>query len=96
MIPVGYSKLPDGVVCKCFKMWREADGSHWCCLPQPGTVISPDDLTELVAAAIAKAGFPRSRESAREYRLRLARAALREVSKYEARNRPVGRRCTHE
>jgi hypothetical protein len=41
------------------------------------------DLAELVAAAIANAGFPRSRESARDYRLRLARAAIREVWKYE-------------
>lgn len=31
---------------------------------------------ELVAAAIAKEGFPRGRESARDYRLRLARAAI--------------------
>lgn len=33
-VPAGYSKLPDGVVCKCFKMWRATDGSHWCCLPR--------------------------------------------------------------
>lgn len=33
MIPAGYSKLPDGVICKCWKMWREPDGSSWCCLP---------------------------------------------------------------
>jgi hypothetical protein len=44
-----------------------------------------DELAELVAAALARAGFPRSRESARDYRLRLARAAIREVSKYEAK-----------
>lgn len=31
--PTGYSKLPLGVICKCPKMRRESDGSHWCCLP---------------------------------------------------------------
>lgn len=31
---------------------------------------------ELAAAAIAREGFPKARESARDYRLRLARAAL--------------------
>lgn len=39
-VPAGYSKLPAGVVCKCFKMWRATDGSHWCCLPS--TVSSTD------------------------------------------------------
>ena len=32
---------------------------------------------EQAAAAIAKEGFPKGHESAREYRLRLAKAALR-------------------
>jgi hypothetical protein len=32
-VPAGYSKLPDGAVCKCFKMWRDQNGDHWCCLP---------------------------------------------------------------
>jgi hypothetical protein len=40
LVPAGYSKLPDGAVCKCFKMWRDQNGDHWCCLPdktQPAT-----------------------------------------------------------
>lgn len=46
---------------------------------------STPELTLLVAAAIAKAGFPRSRESAHDYRMRLARAALRTISQYETK-----------
>lgn len=39
-------------------------------------------VVELVAAAIAKEGFPKGRESAREYRLRLARAAITAYLEY--------------
>ena len=28
-----YRKLPKGIRCKCLKLWREADGSYWCCNP---------------------------------------------------------------
>lgn len=31
MRPDNYMKLPKGVRCKCHALWREADGSHWCC-----------------------------------------------------------------
>jgi hypothetical protein len=34
-------------------------------------------VREFVAAAIAREGFPRGRESARDYRLRLADAAIK-------------------
>ena len=30
--PQGYTRLPDGVACRCLHLWRETDGSHWCCL----------------------------------------------------------------
>lgn len=33
MIPGGYDKLPKGVRCKCPRLWKEADGSYWCCDP---------------------------------------------------------------
>lgn len=29
--PDHYQKLPDGVKCRCVYLWREVDGSHWCC-----------------------------------------------------------------
>jgi hypothetical protein len=29
--PDYYSKLPDGVRCRCIHLWAEVDGSHWCC-----------------------------------------------------------------
>lgn len=32
--PAQYCRLPNGVSCKCLKLWREADGSYWCCNPQ--------------------------------------------------------------
>jgi hypothetical protein len=35
------------------------------------------DVKEIVAAAIAREGFPKGKESAREYRLRLAEAAIK-------------------
>jgi len=31
--PDGYTKLPAGLICKCFKMWRDGNGEHWCCTP---------------------------------------------------------------
>lgn len=31
--PNGYHPLPVGVVCKCFKMWKDGNGNNWCCLP---------------------------------------------------------------
>lgn len=43
--PEGYSKLPAGAVCKCFKMWRETDGSHWCCLPKKRPEAAIENLT---------------------------------------------------
>lgn len=30
--PQGYARLPKGVVCRCLHLWRETDGSQWCCL----------------------------------------------------------------
>lgn len=32
-VPDGYTKLPAGVICKCFKMWEDGNGDHWCCTP---------------------------------------------------------------
>ena len=32
--PEGYTPLPKGVRCRCLKLWREADGSYWCCNPK--------------------------------------------------------------
>ncbi len=29
--PEGYGLLPKGVRCRCVKLWREADGTFWCC-----------------------------------------------------------------
>lgn len=29
--PDGYEKLPKSVRCRCVKLWRAPDGSHWCC-----------------------------------------------------------------
>lgn len=29
--PEGYSKLPDGVRCRCLKLWLDPDGIFWCC-----------------------------------------------------------------
>lgn len=43
--PNGYSRLPNGVVCKCFKVWRETDGSHWCCLPTKRPDAAIENLT---------------------------------------------------
>jgi hypothetical protein len=44
--PDHYSKLPDGVRCRCIHLWREVDGSHWCCnankAPEPVRI--DDDL----------------------------------------------------
>lgn len=34
MPPEHYKQLPKGVRCRCLKLWREADGSYWCCNPQ--------------------------------------------------------------
>lgn len=31
MPPEQYRQLPKGVRCRCLKLWREADGSYWCC-----------------------------------------------------------------
>lgn len=35
MRPAHYTKLPDGMLCKCLNLWREWDGSHWCCGAAP-------------------------------------------------------------
>jgi len=35
--PAGYSKLPQGTACKCFKLWQDAPGSYWCCNEQAAT-----------------------------------------------------------
>jgi hypothetical protein len=32
--PAGYTKLPDGMICKCAKVRRDVDGFYWCCLPK--------------------------------------------------------------
>ncbi len=29
--PEGYGLLPKGVRCRCVNLWREADGTFWCC-----------------------------------------------------------------
>lgn len=31
MAPDGFTKLPKGIKCKCSALWREEDGSFWCC-----------------------------------------------------------------
>lgn len=31
--PAGYHPLSSGQVCKCFKLWTDGKGNHWCCLP---------------------------------------------------------------
>lgn len=31
MAPDQYQTLPKGWKCKCHALWREADGSYWCC-----------------------------------------------------------------
>lgn len=30
-VPAGYRALPDGVRCRCIKLWRGASGQHYCC-----------------------------------------------------------------
>lgn len=32
MRPEHYQKLPKGVRCRCLHLWKEADGSFWCCI----------------------------------------------------------------
>jgi hypothetical protein len=29
--PDGYRKLTAGIRCRCMRLWRGRDGSHWCC-----------------------------------------------------------------
>lgn len=30
--PTGYKQLPEGVLCRCARLWyRKSDNSHWCC-----------------------------------------------------------------
>lgn len=37
--PGGYTKLPDGVRCRCPGLWRDPDSQdHWCCLSTLRTV----------------------------------------------------------
>ena len=31
MAPDQYRALPKGWKCKCPALWKEADGSYWCC-----------------------------------------------------------------
>lgn len=31
MAPENYKPLPQGVQCLCPHLWRDVDGSHWCC-----------------------------------------------------------------
>lgn len=31
MPPADYKLIPKGVRCSCPALWREADGSYWCC-----------------------------------------------------------------
>lgn len=37
-VPSGYKKLPSGVRCRCIRLWRDPDGSHWCCKTIAGCV----------------------------------------------------------
>lgn len=39
--PANYERLPDGVRCRCINLWRDADGSYWCCKREGGETIEP-------------------------------------------------------
>lgn len=34
MPPYNYTKLPAGIKCRCLHLWKEVDGSYWCCNPE--------------------------------------------------------------
>lgn len=29
--PAGFKRMPDGVACRCARMWRDGNGVAWCC-----------------------------------------------------------------
>ncbi|MCK1430866.1 hypothetical protein [Bradyrhizobium sp. 87] len=55
-VPDGYAKLPAGMICKCFKMWRDENGNHWCCTPPvtrpaPQTLPTREDIARIVCCS---------------------------------------------
>lgn len=43
--PSDYTRLPDGLRCKCMKQWQDPDGSLWCCRAPPIETVSPNETT---------------------------------------------------
>lgn len=33
--PVGYSKIEGGLICRCLRVFKAADGAYWCCNARP-------------------------------------------------------------
>jgi len=46
--PANYKPLLKGVRCRCPRLWRDADGSYWCCLPSLQTSQSQDPRVESI------------------------------------------------
>lgn len=54
--PAGYTRLPDGVMCKCFKLWSDGAGGHYCCKAAElgiGVSFAPTKPTEYRVAKVA-------------------------------------------
>lgn len=49
MRPENYTQLPRGVRCKCLALWREADGSYWCCRQFEGSEPTENEVNDFYA-----------------------------------------------
>lgn len=44
MAPNGYTRLPEGIGCRCVNLWSEPDGIYWCCNRGSAPVYAPIDI----------------------------------------------------
>lgn len=76
--PDTYTRLPDGVRCKCSNLWSEADGSYWCC--NTGAV-ARQSLGDRIIADKAQASFNRTKADELERQARALRHDADEIER---------------